>query len=357
MLHRPLIVGLLGVGLVAIGTGLAWYHLRHDEDAPLTPAPALASAAPQVPAPSPQAAAPQLAVPSLQAAVAPRPAAPPPSGVTQPSFDVVRINPQGDAVMAGRAAPNSQVQIFDGGKLVGTAIADGRGEWVFVPNDPLPPGGRELSLAARSGGAEIRSEQVVVLVVPERTRVAGQQPAQPSAPLAVATLRDGSGVSTLLQGPPARVDSPAPRLAVDVIDYDTEGKIVLSGRAPANATVHVYIENKLVGRTQSTGEGRWLLVPADKLAAGLYTLRLDELAPDGRVAMRIELPFQRAALDPGDATQSAVVVQPGDSLWRIARRIHGQGIAYTLIYEANRDQIRDPDLIYPGQVFSLTRIN
>ncbi len=343
MFHRPVIIGALGVGLVAVGTGLAWLHLSREDVAEVTATPALASASPQTTVPSPQ------------AAVAPRPPAPAPSGVTPPSFDVVRINPQGDAVMAGRAAPNSQVQILDAGKVIGTVTADARGEWVFVPNDPLPPGARELSLAARNAGSDMRSEQVVVLVVPERGKDVIAE--RPTAPLAVATLRDGSGVSTLLQGPPVRSDAAAPRLSVDVIDYDTDGKLVLSGRAPPNTAVQVYIENRLVGRAQSNPEGRWLLVPADKLAAGLYTLRLDELGTDGRVATRIELPFQRAAIDLADAGQSAVVVQPGDSLWRIARRIHGQGIAYTLIYEANRDQIRDPDLIYPGQVFSLTRVN
>jgi nucleoid-associated protein YgaU len=341
MFHRPILIGLVGVGLVAIGTGLAWLHLRQQDDVAVSAA---------APAP-PRAAAPQ----QQQATVAPRqPASAAPEFIL-PSFDVVRINPQGDAVMAGRAAPNTQVQIFDGAKAIGTVTSDARGEWVFVPTDPLPPGGRELSLASRNGGTETRSEQVVVLVVPERGKDVASSGA-PTAPLAVATRRDGSGASTLLQGP-ARGDAGAARLSMDVVDYDTAGKVMLAGRAPANATVQIYIENKLVGRTKANPEGRWLLVPEDKLPPGLYTLRLDELASDGRVAMRIELPFQRADLDPNDTAQSAIVVQPGDSLWRIARRIHGQGTAYTLIYEANRDQIRDPDLIYPGQVFNLTRIN
>ena len=47
-----------------------------------------------------------------------------------------------------------------------------------------------------------------------------------------------------------------------------------------------------------------------------------------------------------------VIIQPGDNLWTIARNIYGKGIRYTVIYEANRDQIRDPDLIYPGQIFT-----
>lgn len=51
--------------------------------------------------------------------------------------------------------------------------------------------------------------------------------------------------------------------------------------------------------------------------------------------------------------QRYVVIQPGDYLWKIARRTYGQGIRYLTIFEANREQIRDPDLIYPGQVFVL----
>ena len=49
----------------------------------------------------------------------------------------------------------------------------------------------------------------------------------------------------------------------------------------------------------------------------------------------------------------AFIVQPGNSLWRIARRSYGAGLRYTVIYEANRSQIRRPDLIYPGQVFTI----
>ena len=46
-----------------------------------------------------------------------------------------------------------------------------------------------------------------------------------------------------------------------------------------------------------------------------------------------------------------MIIQPGNNLWRLSRQVYGKGIQYTVIYEANKDQIRDPDLIYPGQVF------
>ena len=50
---------------------------------------------------------------------------------------------------------------------------------------------------------------------------------------------------------------------------------------------------------------------------------------------------------------STASVERGDSLWRISRQVYGRGIRYTEIFEANQDQIRNPDLIYPGQVFVL----
>ena len=89
------------------------------------------------------------------------------------------------------------------------------------------------------------------------------------------------------------------------------------------------------------------------VAPGDHTLRLDQLAPDGRVAARVEAPFRRVL--PAElpiAGAQIVVVQPGESLWRIARRLYGDGIHYTDIYQANLSLIRDPDRIFPGQVFA-----
>ncbi len=73
----------------------------------------------------------------------------------------------------------------------------------------------------------------------------------------------------------------------------------------------------------------------------------------GRVASRVELPFLREALALAQIAPGQVVVQPGQNLWRLARRAYGSGLRYTVIYQANRDQIRDEKLIYPGQVFTV----
>jgi nucleoid-associated protein YgaU len=98
--------------------------------------------------------------------------------------------------------------------------------------------------------------------------------------------------------------------------------------------------------------------PGDQIPAGTYTLRADLLNPGGRVVARVELPFQRAEATPEMLGDGSIVVQPGNSLWRLARRTYGQGVHFTVIYTANAEQIRDPDLIYPGQIFKLpTRTN
>lgn len=125
------------------------------------------------------------------------------SAAIRPSFDVVRVNPRGDAVIAGRAAPNAEIVVRDGDREVGKAKADSRGEWVLVPKEPLATGSRELTLSARSRGAEPSpSDRNVVIVVPEREKkeTAGAN-SSPVGPLAVLVPREGGGESVVLQRP------------------------------------------------------------------------------------------------------------------------------------------------------------
>jgi nucleoid-associated protein YgaU len=71
------------------------------------------------------------------------------------------------------------------------------------------------------------------------------------------------------------------------------------------------------------------------------------------VTSRIEVAFQRESL-PLDAVRDGhVVVQPGNSLWRLAREAYGRGIRYTVIYQANQALIQNPDRIFPGQILTL----
>ncbi len=304
--------------------------------------------------------------------------APEPAPAT-PSFDIVRVEPTGETVIAGRAAPGAKVTVMDRDRPIGTATANESGEWVLLPEQPLAPGTHELGLraetpaaataqadAAASPGATgtgigaapstesgatppeiLVSEEVVVIVVPEAK--AGE-PAE--APIAMLTPREGTGASRVLQQPgePGISDRD---LVLNAVDYDEAGRVIISGQATPGSIIFVYLDDKPVVRTIADGQGRWEAVPGETVAPGLHRLRVDQVDATGSVLASVSTPFSRATLLSELTEESFVVVQPGNSLWRIARRSYGQGIRYTVIYEANRSQIKNPDLIYPGQIFEV----
>ena len=306
---------------------------------------------------------PEPAPPPEQAAVtapAPPPAPPSPAPAAAPvapSFDVVRVSPDGSAVIAGRATPGAEVTVRAGDQEIGRARADERGDWVLIPDKPLAPGTREITLAAREpGGAETAGEGSVVLAVPEQAPPNAAPRAPPTPTLAL--LVPPAGMPRVLQGPaPTRG-----KLALGTVDYNDEGAIRFAGTAPPNAAVRIYVDNRHVGDARADGSGNWTLTPRAAVAMGLHKVRVDLLDVHGRVQARVVLPFQRVAVaatapsasgkEGSQGSGQRVVVQPGQNLWRIARLAYGQGTRYTVIYTANRDQIRDPNRIFPGQVFA-----
>lgn len=262
-----------------------------------------------------------------------------PSG---PSFDVVRIDPHGMLVMAGRTTPNATLFIMDGKKEIGRVKADARGEWVYVPAEAVEPGTRQFSLIARTpDGKESLSQNVVVMAVPERN----------GEVLIVEQSRAG-GRSRVLQG--LNADPDLGKLKVLGVDYDAAGKFTVTGEAEAGSKVRLYLDNKAAGQAQTNEKGEWTMAPTVRMSPGDHKLRADQLGARDTVLARVEMPF---TLDPAQANlgPNDVTIIKGNSLWRIARRVYGEGVMYTVIYEANREQIKDPNLIYPGQIFNLPK--
>ena len=147
----------------------------------------------------------------------------------------------------------------------------------------------------------------------------------------------------------APIDPSLGPLTIDTIDYDAEGNVILAGRAEPGSVVQVFADGQPFVETQTDTAGRWSLTGT--LAPGRYMLQIVQLNPEGRPAFAIEVPFEQAAREDIIFRDGNVIVQPGNNLWVIARRAYGSGFQYTVIYQANQDQIRDPDLIYPGQIF------
>lgn len=273
--------------------------------------------------------------------------------IPKPSFDVVRISADGGAVFAGRAAPGADVVIRDDGQELGRVRADTTGQWVFLPPSRLAPGNRELTLTEHTAeGSELKADASVLLVVPDPKPDVAVNPTPPMAVLAPDKPGAEASLRLLQPPPPVGIGAEA-RLGLDVVQYDDHGAISFAGSAPPGAPLRVYVDNRRIGDAESDGTGRWLLRPASAVAFGRHQIRVDQLNPSGRVNARVELPFARQAEPQTPAANGAVVVQPGENLWRLARNVYGSGPRYTVIYQANRTEIRDPRLIYPGQIFTL----
>ena len=291
------------------------------------------------------------AAPAAVAAVAPAASA---QAAIRPAFDVVSVDPGGETVVAGRAAPNVRVALLDGARRLGEATADARGQFVIIP-DPLPPGDHSLVLSTGAGGATERSNPATVSVAsPPPLRSAASSPG-PAPGATTAAARAG-----------------APEVAIRSVEANAEGGLKADGAAASNAAVRLYVSGAFVGDARTAKDGRWSLTIERGISPGAYVIRADQIAPgEARVVARAEAPFTVPALAPQTAARPAspapapvrspadVVVEsvqthhvgPGHTLWGISQKFYGDGSRYAVIFSANSEQIRNPNLIYPGQTF------
>jgi len=274
------------------------------------------------------------------------------SDVNIPSFDIVRLSPSGAGVVAGKAVPGSDVILYADGIEVARTKADPRGEWVMILENPLPAGPTEFSLEARSGNSgPVVSSDIVVVVVPEMDGAA-----EGEGVLAVLSPRDGNGVSRALQVPANALGQDLARaLRIETIDIQEDRSVVISGAAEAEQNIRLYLDNVFTAEATANADGRWIvtLESLEARTGEAVLLRVDQVITDGQVTLRIEQRFDPQTGERFGRLERAVEVQPGNNLWAIARQIYGSGWRYAFIFQANAAQIRDPNLIYPGQVFAL----
>ena len=276
--------------------------------------------------------APPAANPPQQAAPAP----------IAPGFDVIRVTRDGRAVMAGRASPGAQIRIKSGDQLLGQTQADKHGDWVLIPESALKPGAQVLTLTAQQGqdGAVLSKDSAIISV-----------PVQVYEQVFVAVSQPGKATRILNQGETG--PTAGPEVSVAGIDLAPEGSAILSGRAEPGRQVRVYVDNQIAGETVANAKGDWELAFKGSIGPGAHSLRGDQLDPQGQVQLRAEVAFSRAEAGRLVMGAQQVVVMQGNALWEIARQIYGSGIAYSMIFTSNQKQIRNPDLIYPGQVLDI----
>lgn len=272
-----------------------------------------------------------------------------------PAFDLVRISRGGTGVIAGRMAPGSQVELLANGRKISEVTADENGEWVMILEEPLEAGSVELNLKAQAEGGKVsEADNVVVVSVPERENDRFLE-RQQNGVVAVLSPKNGDGGSTVLQKPGvAAFAEVGESLSLETVDYGDGGVPVFSGRSLPRVDVRLYLDGKFIGSVRANDSGRWLVpLSTGELGSESHMIRLDQIIGDGQVQLRVEQPFDVGQpIDPAKAS-GGVFVKPGNTLWQIARQLYGSGVRYTLIFRENSEQIRDPDLIYPGQIFKL----
>ncbi len=333
-MKRPLLVALVGLAL-ALSALVGWLYHKGPEDEPPVILPGVAEPPPMIKPATP-------VTPGQQAA---QPSGGGERGPMAPVFDAVRLTPKGDAVVAGRATPGAEVLILDQESEIGRVHADSRGEWVFLPAEPLPSGKRVLSLKSKEpDGKSLVSAGTVELVVPERSLKSQQQAPE---------VRIGEGEAQTAAGKAAARTEP-PSLSIDLDEDEKTGQVAVSGQASPGLHVQLFVDNRFYVRLEADKNGRWRLkTPLTFPDRKRHVVRAEEVGADGKVKARAEgfVIREEGLIDL--VRDPVVVVKPGWDVARIAKRYYGDEAAAKMILEANKSQIAKPDALFPGQTLYL----
>ncbi|WP_310620204.1 Ig-like domain-containing protein [Flexibacterium corallicola] len=317
------------------------------------------------------------------------------SASTIPTFDVMRVEPSGDAVIAGRSEAGAIVALVSNGMVIGRSLANAQGEFAIVLDTPLKAGNHDILLESHSKSTKekVQSEQRIAVSVPvdksSEVLVVLREPNEPTRVLqlpGVNVKESNLLTSSIGETEELAADLPSGEVSktgnegdVRVAAVESEaGKIYVAGQSEPNAKLRVYVDDDLVGEAESNKDGKWLLEADKEVSLGTVEVRADRVSDEeGTVEARAQVAFSKAKksaiiLEPVVVAQSStasgnsgvtsvsevgsipsVIIRRGDNLWTISARVYGDGMRYSTIYRANDAQIRNPDLIYPGQVFVL----
>ncbi len=282
------------------------------------------------------------------------PAANPAGGASigNPVFDIVRVEPTGEAVVAGRAKPGALVRLLNKGVVIAQVKADENGQFAIVPPS-LGAGDHLLSLEIDGAPASSTAQTVAVSV-----------PKDVKGEVVVALTEPGAATRILSDQAPV-APSVETKLTIRSVEVDDVGGFYATGTGAPGSTIRLSLNGAPVTSVTANDQGRWSLKVERGMNPGAYTVRADHLDASGRVIAQAEVPFDYPARLANAAARSAasgsgsdaviaelqsVTVQRGDSLWRISQRMLGNGQRYTQLYAANSTQIRNPSLIFPKQI-------
>lgn len=292
-----------------------------------------------------------------------------PVATAQVQIDLAQVRPDGNAVFAGKSAPNAKVTVFEGDVVLGTTIADENGEWVVVPEVALGAGEHLVSVGAVSGdGTETVADVTMAIKVGETAE---------DSPLVALLPQSETDIPKLLQSPDDKpvatesvvVDQQAstgttsgteevvgavvPALAPRSLAWGEGGELVVSGVSRGGSSVAAEAADAPFGTAAVTADGAWQIAGRLDMERPNRVMRFLLKDDDGKSVASYELPVATRDLSQGLDGSRMVIVQRGDALWRIAFQSYGEGVKYVDIVRRNAAAINDPDLIFPNQIFAI----
>ena len=256
------------------------------------------------------------------------------------SFDLVRITKEGDAVIAGKSLPNKKIQLFDGQDILADFESDANGEWIWLSETPLKSGIKKFKLRYdQTQHLPTQSEQTVIVFVDNKKQ---------SRPKVAKLFNDETGNLEMLN-----LEKVSDGVTIDFLNYSASG-LVFSGRTLPNNNLEINQITKKLGQTQSDDSGKWKFVLKDRKLLN-ENISIETSINGEKVVLSFSISELEEKLKKRnyELNDNQIVVQNGNSLWSIARKTLGGGIFYTEIYKNNYKKIKNPDLIFPGQVFNI----
>lgn len=238
-----------------------------------------------------------------------------------PTFDVLRVEPDGSTVIAGSAVPNSKLEILDGDRVVTTTDVGPTGDFVAVLDNPLSAGDHQLVLRATGkDGKAWTSEEIATVSVPRDGKNSellamvskpGTASRVITAPKPDTQVASNGGTAPSSSDAASAPAGTGPTTANDVMvsAVEIEGdKIFVAGMAKASASVVAYADDQLIGKAKAGPDGHFVVDGVMPLSVGDHKIRVDVLDDAGKVAVRASVNFNRP--EGNQVTVAAQSVKP-----------------------------------------------
>ena len=142
-------------------------------------------------------------------------------------------------------------------------------------------------------------------------------------------------------------------LALDSVEHFDNNKLRLKGRSIPDYEIQIFLSQKLIGKSLVNSNGMWEF-SINKIEFNSVDLEIRSSYENNILSLKTKI--LNGNIDQKLLFEKKIIVEDGNSLWRIARKTLGGGILYAEIYKNNKKIIDDPNLIFPGQVFKIPNL-